>query len=270
MGLLICLLGCLFPEPFQRGEGNERENGTEGPGQNCGEHDISKPRSLWGIHFSFGKGGWLWELTSHPKTTCSSCAVELVNHWTPCLLRAWSTRAEWVSCLEGSMARQPGSELPLSASGRRGKTFSIICSTFQTYLQRLMRLKCQTAHVSRSLLALTFGASNFQGTSRSKYRVVSMRHLLLRLSCAFEGFTCFFRVWGPRVSLQLRMRGGGLIWEGGLVLKFAHLWCQLPRTGLCANVALVSLLACLPGCTLCWNKRIVLSRRTDKIENGST
>lgn len=70
------------------------------------------------------------------------------------------------------MARQPGSELPLKASGRRGKTFSIICSTFQTYLQRLMRLKCQTAHVSCSSLALTFGASYFQGTSRSKYDVV--------------------------------------------------------------------------------------------------
>lgn len=40
-------------------------------------------------------------------------------------------------------------------SGRRGKIFRITCSTFQTYLQMLIRLEGQMVHISCPL-ALTF------------------------------------------------------------------------------------------------------------------
>lgn len=97
--------------------------------------NITFPRlvwSLWEIHFRFGTGGWLWELTQHPKNK-----QQKTKNKTPIRPAQWNRwitgpyvflapgplpfRAEWVSCLEGSVALQPGSELLLRASGKDGK-----------------------------------------------------------------------------------------------------------------------------------------------------
>lgn len=162
-GLFVCFLG-------HSKEEMNWENDTESPGQNLRRawlfqdlYDHCEEFSL-GLGQEVGFESWLSILN-----TCSPCAVESVNHWVLCLLRPGPLpfRAEWVSCLLESVARQPGSELLLKASGRTEKIFSIFCSRFQTYMQRLIRLQGQTAHIL-CLLVLTFGASYFQGTSRSK------------------------------------------------------------------------------------------------------
>lgn len=118
----------------------------------------------------------------------------------------------------------------------------------------------------RPFLELLVLARCFQGSGRSKHGLCqSLNLLLFRLE--FEWITSSFSVWRQSRPVAVA-HGSSFVLSMGLVVAIhaCSPHCQRYRPGQdCWEVGDVScagylwILACLTGCPLCWNKRIIVA-----------
>lgn len=151
------------------------------------------------------------------------------------------------------------------------QSFSMICSTFQMCLQMQTGWpRGQTTHIldwtALTIFELLVPERCFQGSGRSKHGICQSLNLLLFRPWVSMDITCNFSVW--RQSRLVAVARGS-----SFVLSILHVAAIMPArrtagTGQdCWEVGDVScagylwILACLTGCPLCGNKRIIVASK---------